>query len=316
MRRSLILLFSLVIAAAVLFVLLRLLPGDPASALISVGADPEQIAAARRQVGSDLPLFEQFIHFASSLARFDLGTSFVSRTSVAAEIAVRLTVTVPLAFMAFALAVAIAVPLGVVSAVKSDTWYGSAISVVSQLGIAIPVFWVGILLVAAFAVSFRIFPSGGFPATGWANPAAALYALALPTFTIAIVMSASLLRYVRSATQDVLGSDYLRTARALGSGFAEAMVRHGLRNGAVPVVSILGIELATTFLGAVVVERVFTLPGLGSMLLLAVQQRDYPNVQGVLLISTLIVLLVGFAADVVQRLIDPRLRRSSRGAEQ
>lgn len=304
--------FSLAIAAAVLFVLLRLLPGDPASALISVGADPEQIAAARRQVGSDLPLFEQFIHFVSSLMRFDLGTSFVSRTSVAAEIAARLAVTVPLTLMAFTLAVVIAVPLGIVAAVRADKWYGAAISVVSQLGIAIPVFWVGILLVAVFAVNFRIFPSGGFPPAGWSDPAATLRALALPTITIAIVMAASLLRYVRSATQDVLGSDYLRTARALGSGFAEALVRHGLRNGAVPVVSILGIELATTFLGAVVVERVFTLPGLGSMLLLGIEQRDYPNVQGVLLISTLIVLLVGFVADIIQRLIDPRLRRSKR----
>jgi peptide/nickel transport system permease protein len=316
LRRSLILLLSLVIAAAVLFILLRLLPGDPASALISVGADPEQIAAARRQVGSDLPLFEQFVHFVSSLARFDLGTSFVSRTSVAAEIAARLAVTVPLTLMAFVLAVVIAVPLGIVAAVRADRWYGATISVVSQLGIAIPVFWVGILLVAVFAVNFRIFPSGGFPSTGWADPGAALRALALPTLTIAIVMSASLLRYVRSATQDVLDSDYLRTARALGSGFAEALVRHGLRNGAVPVVSILGIELATTFLGAVVVERVFTLPGLGSMLLLGIVQRDYPNVQGVLLISTLIVLLVGFVADIIQRLIDPRLRRSKRGAGQ
>lgn len=308
-----ILVLSLAIAAAVLFVLLRLLPGDPANALVSVGADPEQIAAARRQVGSDLPLFQQFIQFVSSLARFDLGTSFVSRTSVAAEIAARLTVTVPLTLMAFALAVLISVPLGIISAVKADRWYGAAISVVSQLGIAVPVFWVGILLVALFAVNLRIFPSGGFPASGWADPAAALRALALPTFTIAIVMGASLLRYVRSATQDVLGSDYLRTARALGSGFAEALARHGLRNGAVPVISILGIELATTFLGAVVVERVFTLPGLGSMLLLGIEQRDYPNVQGVLLVTTLIVLLVGFLADVIQRLVDPRLRYSRRG---
>jgi len=314
LRRFLILLASLVIAAAVLFVLLRLLPGDPASALISVGADPEQIAAARRQVGSDLPLFEQFVHFVSSLARFDLGTSFISRTPVADEIVARLAVTVPLTLMAFALAVVIAVPLGIVAAVRADKWYGAAISVVSQLGIAIPVFWVGILLVAVFAVNFRIFPSGGFPSTRWSDPAATLRALTLPTVTIAIVMSASLLRYVRSATQDVLDSDYLRTARALGSGFAEALMRHGLCNGAVPVVSILGIELATTFLGAVVVERVFTLPGLGSMLLLGIEQRDYPTVQGVLLISTLIVLLVGFVADIAQRLIDPRLRRSKKGA--
>lgn len=293
--------------------LLRLLPGDPANALISVGADAEQIAAARRQVGSDLPLAQQFVQFVSSLMRFDLGDSFISRTSVAAEIATRLAVTVPLTLMAFVLAVVIAVPLGIVAAVRADRWYGAAISVVSQLGIAIPVFWVGILLVAVFAINLRFFPSGGFPSSGWADPAAALRALFLPTLTIAIVMAASLLRYVRSATQDVLDSDYLRTARALGSSFTEALMRHGLRNGAVPVISILGIELATTFLGAVVVERVFTLPGLGSMLLLGIEQRDYPNVQGVLLVTTLIVLFVGFFADILQRLIDPRLRHSRRG---
>jgi len=303
------------VACIVLFVLLRLLPGDPASALVSVGADPAQIEAARRQVGSDLPLAQQFAHFISSLARFDLGTSFVSRTPVLQEIMARLTVTVPLTLLAFALAFLIAVPLGIVSAVKADRWYGAAISVISQLGIAIPVFWVGILLVTLFAVNLRLFPSGGFPPQGWGAPFEALRALLLPVVTIAIVMSASLLRYVRSATQDVLGSDYLRTARALGSGFSEALVRHGIRNGAVPVVSILGIELATTLLGAVVVERVFTLPGLGSMLLLAIEQRDYPNIQGVLFISTLLVLLIGFLADLAQRWIDPRLRERLGNAE-
>jgi len=304
------------VASIILFVLLRLLPGDPANALVSVGADPEQIAAARRQVGSDLPLAQQFLQFLSSLARFDLGTSFVSRTPVLEEILARLAVTVPLTLLSFALAVLIAVPLGILAAVKAERWYGATISVVSQLGIAIPVFWVGILLVTLFAVNLRLFPSGGFPPQGWSAPFEALRALILPVVTIAIVMSASLLRYVRSATQDVLGSDYLRTARALGSGFSEALVRHGIRNGAVPVVSIIGIELATTLLGAVVVERVFTLPGLGSMLLLAIEQRDYPNIQGVLFISTLLVLLIGFFADLAQRWIDPRLRERAGSVQQ
>ncbi|WP_369412483.1 ABC transporter permease [Pelagibacterium xiamenense] len=307
-RRLAILVISLFVAVVVLFILLRLLPGDPASSLISVGADPEQIAAARRQVGSDLPLFEQFIHFLSSLVRLDLGTSFVSRAPVLEEVLTRLTLTIPLTLLSFALAIAVAVPLGIVAAVKADKWYGAAISVVSQLGIAIPVFWVGILLVTLFAVNLRLLPSGGFPPQGWGDPVAALRALTLPIATIAIVMAASLLRYVRSATLDVLGSDYLRTARALGAGFSESLVRHGIRNGAVPVVSILGIELATALLGAVVIERVFALPGLGSMLLLAIEQRDYPNVQGVLFISTLLVLLIGFFADLAQRFIDPRLR--------
>lgn len=315
LRRLAILMVSILIAAMVLFLLLRLLPGDPANALVSVGADPEQIEAARKQVGSDLPLSEQFMGFVSSLLRFDLGNSFISQAPVLPEIGKRLAVTVPLTLMAFLLAVVIAVPLGIIAAVKSDRWYGSVISVISQLGIAVPVFWIGILLVTVFAVNLRIFPSGGFPSRGWQRPEAAFESLALPIATIAIVMCASLIRYVRSATQDVLGSDYLRTARALGASFSEALIRHGIRNGSVPVISILGIELASTLLGAVVVERVFSLPGLGSMLLLGIEQRDYPNVQGVLFVSTLLVLLVGFTADLAQRLIDPRLRDRTVGTD-
>ncbi|WP_268876362.1 ABC transporter permease [Brucella thiophenivorans] len=313
MRRSAILFVSVFIAAIVLFLLLRLLPGDPANALVSVGADAAQIEAARKQVGSDLPLYQQFTQFIGSLVRFDLGNSFVSGAPVLTEIGKRLIVTLPLTLMAFVLAIIIAVPLGILSVVRQKSWYGSIISVVSQLGIAVPVFWIGILLVWVFAVKLRMFPSGGFPSRGWQSAPAAFQSLTLPVITIAIVMSASLIRYVRSATQDVLGSDYLRTARALGSTFSQALIRHGIRNGAVPVISILGIELASTLLGAVVVERVFSLPGLGSMLLLGIEQRDYPNVQGVLFVSTLLVLLMGFAADLVQRLIDPRLRSRSAG---
>lgn len=298
----------------VLFALLRLLPGDQANALLGVGATPEQIAAAKAQVGSDLSLTEQFVRFVASLARFDLGTSFVSQAPVGAEILDRLTVTIPITLLSFALAIILAVPLGIIAAVKADRWYGAVISVVSQLGIAIPVFWVGILLVTAFAINFRLFPSGGFPRHGWGDPLDALRSLALPVLTIGIVMASSLIRYVRSATQDVLGSDYLRTARALGSGYTEALLRHGVRNGVVPVISIIGIELASTFLGAVVVEKVFALPGLGSMLLLGISQRDYPNVQGVLFVSTLLVLLIGFVADLVQRLVDPRLRDRAVGS--
>ncbi|TDD53811.1 ABC transporter permease [Nonomuraea terrae] len=308
LRRTAFLLGSLLAAAALLFVLLRLLPGDPANALLSVGATPEQIAAARRQIGSDLPLLQQFGSWLAGLARLDLGTSFVSRLPVGPEIAARLVVTVPLTLLAFVLAVVIALPVGFVAAWRSDRWYGLLLNGVSQLGIAVPAFWIGMLLVTVFALRLRLLPAGGFPRDDWAEPGRALTSLALPVVTIALVMSASLIRYVRSATLDVLGSDYLRTARALGSSFAGAMWRHGLRNAAVPVVSILGIELATTFLGAVVVESVFTLPGLGTMLVEGIAEHDYPVIQGVLVVSTFAVLVIGFAADLVQRLIDPRLR--------
>jgi len=308
LRRLAFLLVSLLLASVVLFLLLRLLPGDPANALLSVGATPEQIEAARHRIGTDRPLAEQFLPWLGDLATFSFGTSFVSSLPVGPEIASRLAVTVPLTLLAFLLALVIAVPVGFVAAWRSRTWYGSLLSGLSQLGIAVPAFWIGILLVTVFALQWRVLPAGGFPSDDWASAPDALRSLALPIVTIALVMSASLIRYVRSATLDVLGSDYLRTARSLGSSFVGAVWRHGVRNGAVPVVSILGIELATTFLGAVVVESVFALPGLGSLLVQAIDQHDYPVIQGVLFVSTLAVLVIGFLADLAQRLIDPRLR--------
>ncbi|SEB50733.1 peptide/nickel transport system permease protein [Paramicrobacterium humi] len=313
LRRSVFLVVSLIVALVVIFVLLRLLPGDPANALLSANATPEQIAAARAQVGSDKPLLEQFGLWAGQMVRFDLGESYISTLPVGPEVASRLVITLPLTLLSFALALVLSLAAGVVAAVKSNRWYGIALSGFAQLGIAVPVFWVGIILVWIFALSLGLLPSGGFPREDWADPADALTSLLLPIITIAVVMSASLTRYVRSATLDVIGSGYVRTARAGGASFAEALWRHGLRNGAVPVIAILGIELSTTLLGAVVVESVFTLPGLGSMLLDAIAQHDFPNIQGVLVVSTLFVLLVGFAADIVQRLVDPRLRRSVSG---
>ncbi|MER7971078.1 MULTISPECIES: ABC transporter permease [unclassified Streptomyces] len=315
LRRLAFLLVSLALASVVLFVLLRLLPGDPANALTSVGASPEQIAAARHAIGSDRPLPEQFTHWLGQLATGDLGTSFVSSLPVGPEVAARLNVTVPLTLAAFVLAVVIAVPVGFVAARRRHTWYGALLSGVSQLGMAVPVFWLGMILIAVFALGAGWLPSGGFPQDGWAAPADAVRSLVLPVLTIALVMSASLIRYVRSAALEVLDSDFLRTARALGASFPAAMWRHGLRNASVPVISVLGIELASTLLGAVVVESVYALPGLGSLLATGIAQHDYPVVQGVLFVSTLAVLLIGFVADLAQRIVDPRLRaRLSGGA--
>ncbi|MEV4537909.1 ABC transporter permease [Asanoa sp. NPDC049518] len=307
-RRAALLVGTLLLASVVLFLLLRLLPGDPANALLSVGATPDQVAAARHQIGTDRPLPAQFGHWLSQLATLHFGDSFVSSLPVGPEIVSRLSVTVPLTLAAFVLAVVVAVPVGFLAAHRAHTWYGALVGLGSQLGIAVPAFWLGLLLVWVFALHLRVLPAGGFPPDGWASFPDAFQALVLPVATVALVMAASLIRYVRSATLDVLGSDHLRTARALGSSFAGAMWRHGVRNASVPVVSVLGIELATTFLGAVVIESVFALPGLGSMLVRGIAQHDYPVIQGVLFVSTFAVLVVGFLADVAQRLIDPRLR--------
>lgn len=308
LRRLIFLLVSLVAAAIVTFALLRLLPGDPANALVAVGATPEQIAAARHAIGSDQPVVQQFFSWGSDMLHLDLGTSFLSGLPVGPQIGERLLVTLPLTLIAFALAILIAAPVGFIAARYSRSWVGIAFSAVSQLGIAVPVFWIGILLVWAFALGAKVLPAGGFPQQDWADPAQALRSLVLPVVTIALVMSASVARYVRSACIDVIGSDFLRTFRALGASFGSAMLRHGVKSVAVPLVSVLGIELATTFLGAVVVENVFALPGLGSMLVTGIAQHDYPTIQGVILVTTLLVLVVGFIADLVQRILDPRLR--------
>ncbi len=312
-RRSLFLLSSFVLAMLVIFVLLRALPGDPANALLSVDATPEQIAAARAQVGSDKPILVELLSWLGNVVRFRFGESFVGGYPVLPEIVERLSVTIPLTLIAFVLSIAAAAVIGHFAAVRADSPVGVLISGLSQIGIAVPVFWVGILLAWVFALQLGWFPSGGFPAAGWSRPDNAITSLALPVATIVIVMTASLVRYVRAATLDVLDSDYLRNARALGSRRGEAFLRHGLRNAAVPVISILGIELASTLLGAVVVESVFSLPGLGSMLTKAIAQHDYPSIQGVLVVTTFLVLVIGFLADITQRVLDPRLRASLTG---
>jgi peptide/nickel transport system permease protein len=315
LRRVGFLVLSFALAMLVIFVLLRALPGDPANALLGADATDEQIAAARAQVGSDQPLLAQLFGWIGDITRLHLGQSFVGGYPVLPEIVGRLAVTLPLTLISFLISVAAAALIGYLAAVRSESSFGVAISGLSQIGIAVPVFWVGILLVWIFALEAGWFPSGGFPPDGWSTPGDVVTSLVLPVATIVIVMTASLVRYVRAATLDVLDSDYMRNARALGAGRWEAFLRHGLRNASVPVISILGIELASTLLGAVVVESVFSLPGLGSMLTKAIAQHDYPSIQGVLVVTTFLVLMIGFLADIAQRIIDPRLRSSLSGAQ-
>lgn len=305
------LLASLLLASVVVFLILRLLPGDSAGVSLGVGTTADQLEQLRRDLGTDQPVLAQYGQWVSGLVAGDAGTSFVSRLPVTELITDRLSITVPLSLGAFVLSVLISVPVGVLAAVRRRSPLGVAVSTLSQLGVAVPVFWVGVLLIFAFALNLGWLPPGGFPRGGWADPAAAVQALALPIITVAVAMSSVMVRYVRSATLDVLGQDYIRTARSLGYSRTQALARHGLRNGAVPVVSILGIELATSLLGAVVVEAVFALPGLGSLLLSSVLGRDLPVVQTLILAITAVVLVVNFGVDLLQRWIDPRLRAGS-----
>lgn len=306
-RRILLLLLAAALASTLVFFLLRLLPGDAAGALTGVGATQEQIEQARHELGLDRPLTTQYLDWAGGILTGDLGTSHLSRLPVLPEVVRRLPITIPLSLAAFAIAVILSTAIGALAAVKHRSAAGTVISALVNIGVATPVFWIGILFIWIFSLSLGWLPAGGFPRHGWADPLAAVRALALPTLTIALAMTVVLIRYVRSAVLDVLGQDYLRTAVALGYTRRQAFWRHGLRNAAGPVLAIMAIELATSLLGAVVVENVFAVPGLGSQLLDAVRLRDLPVVQSIVFLIMVVVLVIGFLADLVQRLVDPRL---------
>ncbi|MDR0583812.1 MAG: ABC transporter permease [Treponema sp.] len=312
-HRVFFLLVSFAAALLVIFVLLRLLPGDPANALLPVDAAPEQIAAARARVGSDLPLTRQAAAWIAGVVRGDFGESAISSVPVAPEVLKRLAVTIPLTLISFFLSALLAGVIGFAAAYKNGRWYSAVLTAFTQIALAIPIFWIGIIFVWVFALRLRVLPSGGWPPEGWGNPVAALRALVLPAATIVFMMSATLARYIRASVLNVLDSGSIRTARSLGFSLVASFLYHGIRNACVPVVSILGIELSSTLLGAVVVENIFALPSLGSLLTKAIAQHDYASLQGVLLTTTFLVLVIGFIVDVVQRILDPRLRSPAGG---
>ena len=311
-QRALTLLFSLALGSFAIFLLLRALPGDPTNALISVGMDEEQIKAIQASLHISDPLGVQYFSWISDALRFHFGDSFVGYFSVSTEIAKRLQITIPLTFISFISALLIGSILGFIAAYKRDSKFGTLLSGISQLGAAIPAFWVGILFIQNFAIKRQLFPAGGFPDTAWQTPAEALKSFVLPVATIVVVMSASISRYVRTIALEVFDSEYVRTARSLGEKKLAAILVYGSRNAIGSLLPVLAIELATTFIGAVVIESVFALPGLGSMLIQGISQHDYPVIQGVLLVTTTAVLLIGFIADALTHLADPRLLRSQR----
>lgn len=307
LRRAFSLAVSLFIASIIVFLVLRLLPGDSASASLGVGTTQEQLEQLRHELGTDRPMWEQYWTWLHSLLT-GTGESWVSHKPFSELVSHRLTITVPLSLIAFLLAVTISIPVGTLAATHRNRPIGLAISSASQLGLAVPIFWVGVILIWIFALHFGWLPSGRFPRQGWQDPAAAFKSLALPIITIAVAMSATAIRFVRSSVIDVLEADYMRTARSLGYSQTQALALHGLRNAAIPVIAILGIELGTSLLGAVVIENVFALPGLGQLLLTSVQARDLPVVQNLVMLLTAVVLILNTLVDAIQGALDPRLK--------
>jgi peptide/nickel transport system permease protein len=306
-ERTGVFLVSLAVSSVLVFAFMAVLPGDPARVALGVNASDEAVAELRRQFGLDRPLVTQYFDWLGGLLRGDLGTSYVSKAAIGPQVFDRLQVTLWLVVAGMVIALVVAVPAGTVMAARHRKVSGLVLSALSQLGVAVPAFLAGILLIMLFAVKL-----GWLPANGWTPPAQDpgmfLKQLILPALSLGLVQGAVLTRYVRSAVLDVLREDYLRTARAKGLRPFQALWRHGLRNAAVPVVTVLGLQLATLLIGAVVVERVFVIPGLGSLLLDGVSNRDLLLVQDVVMVLVIAVLLVNFVVDLLYVALDPRLR--------
>lgn len=308
LTRSALLALGLFVASALIFLTLRVLPGDIAQVIAGTNGTPAQVAAIRERLGLNESLPSQYLEWIGGVLRGDLGTSLLTGSSVAGELAEKAQVTVPLGLMSLVIALLISVPLGVLSAMRRGRADGTALNVGAQALAAVPVVWAGMMLVVVFAVWLGWLPAQGFPRAGWQEPWPAFRALLLPALTIGIVEGAMLLRFVRSATLQAVGQDFVRTAAAKGLTRDAALIRHGLPTVGLSVITVLGLQVAGIVVGAVIIEELFSLPGIGRMLVADVGARDLPKVQGELLALTGFVLIIGFLVDLAHRLIDPRQR--------
>lgn len=298
---------SLLGASLLIFLVCQALPGDPARTIAGEGASPAEIAAIAHRLGTDRPWPVRYGEWLAGVLHGDFGRSFASGVPVSELVAPRLAVTSWLALLALLLAIAIAVPLGMVAALRRRHWQGFLVSGLAQVGMAVPAFWAGISLMLLFAVVLRWLPANGYVPL-FSDPVEWARHLVLPVVSLALVQAAVLIRFVRSAFVEVLNEDYYRTARAIGWPQGRAMVRHGLRNASLSLVTVLGLQLASVLVGAIVVESVFNLPGLGRLLLEYVAQADVMVIQGIVMLLVMAVLAINAAVEVCYVLIDPRLR--------
>ncbi|MFF2300489.1 ABC transporter permease [Arthrobacter sp. NPDC058127] len=300
---------TVLVSTVVVFLLLRIMPGDPATVALGIEATPDQLDAWRSEHGTNTSVVAQYFDWLGGLLRGDFGTSYVSQENISATVLDRLQVTLILVGAAMLIALIVAIPLGTLSAMKHKDASGVLISGVSQIGVAVPSFLVGILLVAFFAINLGWFPSGGWAAPG--DGPEFLNHLVLPAVALGSVQASILTRYVRSAVMEIMREDFLRTARSKGLTAGAALVRHGLRNAGIPVLTVVGVQLAGLLIGAVVIERVFSIPGLGSYLVDSVGNRDLLAVQAVVVVLVIAIVLINFLVDLAFTVVDPRLRRAS-----
>jgi ABC-type dipeptide/oligopeptide/nickel transport system permease component len=291
-------------ALVLVFFMLRILPGDPATAMLGTNATPQAVEDLRAQLGLDRPLPLQFVDYVVGLAHFDLGRSLALRAPVSTLIGQALVPTLLLTLGGGLVSVVVGVPLGVLAALKRATWLDYLASVGALLGISVPVFVWGLLLLLAFTLQWPLLPSSGAGST----PADALKALVLPSIATGFFQVGLVARITRSSLLSVLAQDYIRTARAKGLHHLAILSRHSLRNALIPVLTVIGLNVGTLLGGAVVAETVFTRPGLGRLVLDAIFARDYPVIQGVMIVAVVLTVLLNLFTDLLYRVADPRVR--------
>jgi peptide/nickel transport system permease protein len=307
LRRVAALVATLFFVSVLVFVVIRVLPGDPAALIMGLEGSPEATERLREAMGLNRPLPVQYVEWLGGVARGDLGRSIQYDLPVGTLILTRLPVTLPLALLAATFMIALAVPLGIYAATHHRRGGDYLAMIVSQLGISIPQFWSGLLLILLFSVTLGWVRSGGFD--GWsAGVWPALRALLLPAVALGLFQAAVLVRATRSAVLDVMREDYVRTARAKGVSERSVVGRHTLRNALIPIITVAGIQLGQLMAGAIVLESVFALPGLGRLALGAIGARDLPVVQGVALFVASCIVLINFAVDLAYGFLDPRIR--------
>ena len=311
LRRILILAATFAAASLVIFFVMAVVPGDPAALMLGLEASEETLAALQKQLGLDRPVLERYLDWVGGLVTGDFGTSYTYKVPVSELIGERLAISLPLALFALALSTAIAIPAGTIAAARRGRPADLGIMGVTQLGIAIPNFWFAMLLVLIFAITLRWFSAGGFP--GWdAGLLAGLKALLLPAVALALPQASILARVMRTALIETLGEDYMRTARAKGLSEGQALRRHALRNALIPVLTIMGLQFSFLIAGAIIIENVFFLPGLGRLVFQGIVQRDLIVVQSVVMLLVLAVVTVTFLVDLAYAAVDPRLRAGAR----
>lgn len=307
LKRLATLIATLWATSAIIFLVLEILPGDPALLALGIDASSEQLVAFRAQYGLDRPPLERYLDWLGHLLHGDFGISYAYKTAVWPLIADRLALTYPLAVIAMILTVALALGLGLFAAARHGRPADLLVMGLSQLGISIPNFWFGLLLILLFAVNLGWLSAGGFP--GWhAGLLPALSGLVLPSLSLAAVQAAILARITRSAVLDVLREDFVRTARAKGLSRNAVLWRHVLRNALIPVITVIGLQFGNLLAGSIVVEQVFSLPGLGRLIFQAISNRDIEVVKAAVLLLAGTVVLVNFAVDLLYVAIDPRLQ--------